>query len=188
MKLDGDKATVIARRKTADGTAVALWNDGTLTWGGIGRVIKGSPNARTPDQVREALRAGWLVVGDVELYDEREVTGLIEAARKVARRGGLPGDVRATFAAKNKLKLRPVWTTQEADRAGRPTVRVWRLPRISHPGLAVWDEVRGSHGRGRYQVMKEIGRTGAFNSTGVQFHDLDKLAEYLNETSNLRRR
>lgn len=181
------KPAVIARRKTFDDKAVSLWSDGSLTWG-MGFVIKGSPSARTPAQVDQALTAGWLVLGEIEVHDADEVPALIVAARKVARRGGLPGDVRKELA--REAPLRPIWTVIEADRAGRPLVRVWRLPRISHPGLAVWDEVRGSHGRGRYQVMQELrerGRgTDAYASTGMQFHDLGKLAAYLRETSQLR--
>jgi hypothetical protein len=185
---------IIARRKTADDKAVALWSDGSLTWGGVGTVIKGSPHARTAAQIEEALAAGWLVMGEVEAYDADEVPRLIEVARKVARRGGLPGDVRGEFAKSAPLK--PLWTVIEADRDGRPLVRAWILPRITHPGMAVWDEVRGSGGRGRYQVMREVTRgvpgqirggrgSGAYESTGFQFHDLAKLSQYLRETSQL---
>ena len=177
------KDEIVARRKTSDDKEVALWSDGSLTWGRW-NVIKGSPHARTPAQIEEALRAGWLVMGEIELYDAEEVPRLIEVARKVARRGGDPGDVRAEFA--KGAPLRPLWTIQEADRDGRPQVRVWRLPRLSHPDLAVWDEVRGSRGRGRYQVMREISRgSGTYASTGVQFHDLASLQKYLRETSQL---
>ena len=37
---------------------------------------------------------------------------------------------------------------------------VWRLPRLVAPGLAVWRE------RGRYMVMREIGRTGTYTAAG----------------------
>lgn len=190
------KDEIIARRKTADDKAVALWSDGSLTWGGVGTVIKGSANPRTAAQIEEALAAGWLVMGDVELYDADEVPRLIEVARKAARRGGLPGDVRREFA--KSAPLRPQWTVIEADRDGRPLVRAWVLPRLTHPGIAIWDEVRGSGGRGRYQVMREVTRgpapwlrggrgSGAYESTGFQFHDLEKLAQHLRETSQLGR-
>lgn len=177
------KDEIIARRQTADGKEVALWSDGSLTWGRW-NVIKGSPQARTPAQIEQALQAGWLVIGEIELYDSNEVPRLIEVARKIARRGGDPGDVRAEFA--KSAPLRPQWTVQEADRDGRPRVRVWRLPRLSHPGLAIWDETRGSRGRGRYQVMREIGRSsGTYEPTGIQFHDLASLQKHLRETSEL---
>ena len=180
------KAEIIARRRTSDGKEVALWNDGSLTWGRW-NVIKGSPNAKTPVQIEQALRAGWLFMGEVELYDADDVPRLIEVARKVAKRGGQPGDVRREFAKDAPLK--PQWQVQEADRQGRPTVRVWRLPRLSHPGMVIWDEVRGSHGA-RYRVMTEIverGRpSGTLADTGVQFKDLTSLSKYLRETSQLR--
>jgi hypothetical protein len=177
------KDEIVARRKTSDHKDVALWSDGTLTWGRIGTVIKGSPHARTPAQVKDALDAGWLVMGEVELYDADDVTRLIEVARKVAKRGGLPGDVRREFAKDAPLK--PVWEIQEADRDGKPTVRVWRLPRLSHPGLAVWDEVRGSHGK-RYQVMQEMQHGSGTYTSIAQFKDLASLSKYLRETSQLR--
>lgn len=180
------KPEVIARRKTADDKAVSLWNDGSLTWGAW-NVIKGSPNARTDAQIREALAAGWLVMGEIELYDAEDVPRLIEVTRKVARQGGDSGDVQREFAKVAPLK--PHWQVQETDRTGRHTVRVWRLPRLSHPGVVIWDEVRGSHGA-RYRVMTEImergRRSGTLADTGVRFNDLTSLSKYLRETSQLR--
>jgi hypothetical protein len=180
------KPEIIARRRTSDGKSVLLWNDGTLTWG-MYDAIKGSPRVRTDAQIREALDAGWLVMGEIELYEADEVPRLIEAARKVARRGGAVGDLRREFA--KDAPLRPHWVVQETDREGRPTVRVWRLPRMSHPGVVIWDEVRGSHGS-RYRVMTEImergRRSGTLADTGVRFKDLASLSKYLRETSELR--
>lgn len=179
-------AEIIAKRSTADGKHVLLWNDGTLTWA-LYNTIKGSPWPRTDAQIREALKAGWLVMGEVELYDAAEVPRLIEVARKIARRGGTPGDLRSAFAKSSPLK--PHWVVQETDRDGRPTVRVWRLPRISHPGVVIWDEIRGSRGA-RYHVMTEVmerGRpSGTLTSTGARFKDLTSLDKYLRETSVLR--
>jgi hypothetical protein len=186
------KDEVIARRKTADDKVVLLWSDGSLTWA-LGNVIKGSAHARTPGQVQEARSAGWLVMGEVELYDADEVPRLIEVARKAARRRGeaaLPGNVRGAFAKPASLK--PHWTTLETDRAGKPTIRVWRLPRLTHPGVAIWDTSRNA-GRGRYEVMTEVragglgqrSGGGTYAPTGVRFHDLDKLSQYLRETSAL---
>ena len=180
------KSEIIARRKTSDDKTVSLWNDGSLTWGAW-NVIKGSPSPRTDAQIREALDAGWLVMGEIELYDADDVPRLIEVARKVARRGVSAGDLRREFAKDAPLK--PKWQVQETDRQGRPTVRVWRLPRLSHPGMVIWDEVRGSHGA-RYRVMTEIierGRpSGTLSDTGVRFKDLTSLSKYLRETSELR--
>lgn len=180
------KPEIIARRRTSDGKSVLLWNDGTLTWG-MYDAIKRSPRAHTDEQIREALNAGWLVMGEIESYAAAEVPRLIEAARKVARRGGVVGDLRREFAKDSPL--RPHWVVQETDREGRPTIRVWRLPRMSHPGVVIWDEVRGSHGA-RYRVMTEImerGRgSGTLVDTGVRFKDLTSLSKYLRETSALR--
>jgi hypothetical protein len=176
------KDEIIGRGKTADGKSVQLWSDGTLTWG-LGNAIKGSPHARTPAQVEVARRAGWLVLGDVSIYDADEVSRLIAAARKIAARGGSPGDLRAEFARSEtrEERLTPVWVTQEADREGRPTVRVWKLPRLLYGGLAVWDDRRGTGTRGRYQVMREIGRTGTYTGPLVQFDDFDALSAYLRD-------
>lgn len=180
------KDEVIATRKTYDGKNISLWSDGSLTWGRLGTVIKGSPHARTTAQIQEARDAGWLVMGEVEVYDADEVPRLIEVARKVAKRGGRPGDVRAEFAKQTPIK--PHWTVIETDRNGKPLVRSWILPRLTHPGLAVWDEIRGSGGRGRYQVMREVARgSGTYEPTGFQFNDLDKLTQYLRGTSQLGR-
>jgi len=183
-KISGVKDEVIGRRKTADDKDVALWSDGTLTWGRLGTAIKGSPHARTPVQVEAARRAGWLALGEVELYDATEVPKLIAAARKVADRGGTPGELRAEFArsASRGERLVPTWTTIETDRDGRPLVRVWKLPRLLYGNLAVWDERRGrGASRGRYQVMREIGRSGTYVPTGHDFHDLQALSAWLRE-------
>lgn len=176
------KTTIIARRQSADDKTVALWSDGAIT-GGLGIYIKGSPCARTEAARVEALTAGWLVMGDVCLYDFSEVPSLIAAARKTARAGGDAGDMRRALAA--RPPLRPVWSVLETDRDGNPTLRVWRLPRVSHPGLAIWDDARG--GGGRYQVMTEIQRSGTFAPTGVRYHTLAEVATYLDETSALAR-
>lgn len=171
---------VIARRTTADGKTVVLWSDGSLTWGRMGTVIKGSPHARTPAQKQEAREAGWRVLGEVELYDAAEVPRLIAAARKVARSGGTPGDVRAEYArsGQREQRLTPVWKVYQTDRDGRPKVRVWRLPRLLYGGIVVWDETSP---RGRYHVMREIRGTGTLESTGIHFRDLDKLSAFLLE-------
>jgi hypothetical protein len=187
--LNGAKHGVIGRAKTYDDKVVLLHSDGTLTWA-LGNAIKGSPNARTAAAIEEARAAGWLVLGEVSIVNADDVSRLIAAARKVARKGGLPGDVRKELHKAAPLK--PHWATLEADRNGKATLRVWVLPRLSHPGLAVWDELRGSNGRGRYRVMQQMGRgrnngrgSDTYAPTGVQFHELASLQKYLNETSQL---
>lgn len=176
------KDEIIARRKTYDDKAIALWSDGSLTWGGIGRTIEGSPNAKTPAAREAALKAGWLVLGEVEVYDAEDVPRLIKAARKVAAKNGLPGDLRREFW--KDVPLRPHWETYQTDRDGKPTIRTWRLPRMSHPGLVVWDRVTGAK---RYEVMHTLSGRGSSTlaTTGVRFDTLPELAKYLRETSAL---
>lgn len=187
--LNGAKHGIIGRAKTYDDKVVLLHSDGTLTWA-LGNAIKGSPNARTAAGIEEARTAGWLVLGEVSIVEAADVPRLIEAARKVARKGGNPGDVRAELHKVAPLK--PHWTTLETDRDGKPTIRVWRLPRMSHPGIAVWDTLRNAS-HGRYEVMMEVragglgqrSGGGTYATTGVRFHDLTKLSKYLRETSQL---
>lgn len=150
----GDAAPhIVARRETADGHALALWSDGTWTWGALGRIVRGC--ALRP--VASDVTAGWLVAGEVALWDATEVPALIRAARRVAKRGELPGGLRAAMAPRG---LRATWDHQEIDRDGKPVVSVWRLPRILASGLAVIRE------RGRYRVMRRIGRTDTYEPAG----------------------
>ena len=69
--------------------------------------------------------------------------------------------------------VRPVWTTLETDRDGKPTVQCWKLPRLRWPGLAVWRE------KGRYSVWSEIGRSGSYSPSGLSFANLRELTRYL---------
>ena len=139
------RAEVIARRDTFDGKRVYLWSDGSLTWA-LGYAIRGSANPRTPAQIDAALRAGWLVLGEVEIVESDDVPRLIEAARWAADRSGMPGDVRSRFHA--RAPMRPQWTVLQTDRNSRPTLRAWVFHRLSGlAGMAIWNE------GGRYQVM-----------------------------------
>ena len=153
------KPHVTARRTTADGKHVLLWDDGALTWA-LGYAIRRAPKGGTPF----ARKVGRLVLGDVELYDAAEVPDLIEAARWAAVRSVLPGDMRRRYREITEPKgPRPAWTVISADRDGRPMVRVWKLPRLGWPGLAVW------HERGRYEVVREMQRgTGTYEATGFR--------------------
>lgn len=156
----------IAMKRTSDGVIVHLWPDGAITWA-LGVYIKGSPRPRT-DEAREiALRAGWLVMGEVEIYDASEVPDLIAAARWTAARGGNPGMLRARLHA--PARLMPYWVTIETDRSGAPVVQTWRLPRMRWPGLVVWRE------HSEYSVLREIGRTGTHNTTGFKARNLKDL-------------
>jgi hypothetical protein len=139
---------VIARRRTADGIGVDFWHDGAIT-GLFGRALPGVPVARPRSAEGLALTQATanLVAGEIELYDLADLPRLVDVARRVAKRGGLPGDLRAAFHAADEPTIRLVWTTYETDRDGAPTVRVARLDRIRWPGLVVW------HERGHYEVM-----------------------------------
>ena len=158
------KAHIIARRSTADGKHVLLWNDGMLTWA-LGYAIRGAARPRTAEQSAAALRAGWLVLGEVELYDSGDVSDLVTAARWVAARHGTPGDLRRRYAAMTAPRgPSPTWTVISTDRDGAPTVRAWRLPRLGGwDGLAVW------HERGVYEIVREVQRgTGTYENTGFR--------------------
>lgn len=156
-------AHTIARRSTADGKHVLLWDDGSLTWG-LGLSIRGSAFPRTREQSEMALRAGWLVLGDVELYDADEVSDLVRAARRVAVRSGLPGDVRAELARERAPKMPGAWTTLAVDNRGDVTERAWIFPRLSaYSGLAIF------HARGRYLVMTRFhGAADTYAPTGFE--------------------
>ena len=83
---------------------------------------------RTAQSLELALRAGWLTVNEACLYDLAEVPALYESARKVAARGGLPGDLRAEMHRPAAPAILLRWTVLSADRDGRPTCRVATLP------------------------------------------------------------
>lgn len=73
---------VIAKRHTSDGIIVKLWVDGAVTVGLNTYAIRGGS---TPASVRRALDAGWLVMSEVELYDQGELRQLCEASRRAVR-------------------------------------------------------------------------------------------------------
>lgn len=89
---------VIARRETLDGVRVEIWHDGAIT-GRIGRALPGVPIARprTDQSLMLARKTAALFSGEVELYDVAELPRLYDCARRVAARGGLPGDVRGLY-------------------------------------------------------------------------------------------
>lgn len=166
---------IIARRSTYDGKHVLLWDDGGLTWA-LGYAIRGSSRPRTEAGVRLARIAGRLVLGDVCLYHADDVPDLIRAARWAAARGALPGDMRKRYSEITALKgPMPQWTVLSADRDGRSTVRVWRLPRLGGwEGLAVW------HERGRYEIVREVQHgTGTYESTGFSAPTLGGVTDML---------
>ena len=163
-------ARFIATRRTAEDTIIHLWPNGAITWA-LGRYVQGSPHPRTEEQREEALRAGWLVMGEVELYDDHEVPALIAAARWTAKRGGDPGMMRKRLHAPGVMRL--VWTMFSADRDGKAIEEFARLPRLRWPGLVVFRK------RGEYSLWSEIGRSGSFTPTGIEFTNLRDLTAHL---------
>ena len=164
---DVSDGRIIASRKTADDKRIYLWSDGDLTWA-FGHAVSGVRLPRDGD-----LTVGWAVLGDVALYDAAEVPQLIKAAQK----GGSPGDIRRRFERTAKRRAQPrvrlFWEVLEADRDGRPKVRVAKLPRITFgPGLAIWNE------RGRYDVVRENPRgSNIYENTGFSFTTLGAALE-----------
>lgn len=169
----------VARRKTSDGIIVVMWSDGAIT-GALGRGLPGVPIARPRSAKGRAMsiQAAWLFMGEVELYDLADVGPLYAACRKVARLGGLPGDVRAQMRGLDQASPTPSWVVLSADRDGRPTERVWVLPRLRWPGLAVWDTCGSA--RGRYEIVAEVARgAGTYQTTGMRFRRLAQLFRHL---------
>lgn len=183
-------AHVLARRVTADGKHVLLWSTGELTWA-LGYAIRGAARPRSEKGRESALRAGWLVLGDVELYDADELPALIAAARWAADRDGLPGtmrqrlhDVRSRESVPSTL--RPVWRVQSTDVRGRWTVRTWTLHALSPwAGYVVWCE-RGclsKASRGQYTLCRVDGGPDRGDvtiiDTGFRFHRIADVQAHL---------
>lgn len=163
--------TRAATGTTADGHTVILWDDGLIT-GLLGFKIPGVP-------WRRDLETGFRFMGEVCLFDTDELGALYKAAR----RGGLPGDVRARAHQILNPPPKPTWEVTSANRDGRPTERFWRLPRLLYGGLVVWDHC--GHRRGpRYSVWK-IDRSGVCTPTGCAFRTLRDLGAYLESVALL---
>ena len=87
----GPGAHTIARRQTADGITVKLWSDGAVTAGINTYVIRGARS--DGHKLRAAVAAGWLVIGEVELYDHAELRALCVASRRaISQRSLAPRD------------------------------------------------------------------------------------------------
>jgi hypothetical protein len=172
---------IIARRKTADDIAVEFWHDGAIT-GRMGFKLPGVPvvRPRTDAAVSAARAVASLVAGQVELHELAELPRLVDCARRVAARGGSPGDLRAAFAATGERSLTLTWDIYATDRTGKPTVRVAKLDRIRWPGLVVW------HERGRYELLALRNGTAlgahnreALHTTGFSFESQRALFAHL---------
>lgn len=163
----------IATRRTADDREVYLWAGGALTQG-LGYALPGVPvtRPRTAEAREVAVRAGWLVLGEVELWEISELPALYAAARRVAARGGDPGDLRDAMAALDAPHIPIRWEVLSADATGRPTCRAGYLPRLRWPHLGVW------HEGGRYEVMT-LGSDGGWRGTGFVFTSQRELMRHL---------
>jgi len=168
----------IAKRATADGISVEMWSDGAIT-GRYGYGLPGVPvvRPRTEAAVEAALRAGRAFMDDVSIYSLREIAHLYATCRAQTA----PGAARARALRAQRPTLTPIWTITAVDRDGAPTERVWRLPRLLWPELAVWDHV--NHGRrGRYEVARAMGRDrgrDTYVTTGFSFRTLAELTQHL---------
>lgn len=142
-------STVIARRVTHDGVAVCLWDDGALT-GALGPRLRGLPMGGRASAIE--MRAGWLLMGDVGIYDAGELGRLYRAALWAAKRDGLPGAMRARFAEPGLPEL--VWEVESADSRGTTTERRCTLPRVVWPGsYTIIDEVNRKPRYGLWRLV-----------------------------------
>lgn len=157
---------------TADRRGVALCSRGAIV-GWHGHAFDGVPVARprSAEGLALALRAGWLLMGEVEIYDACELGELYAAAKRVAAWGGLPGDLRAEMQRISAPAIPLRWSVLSADRDGKPTCRVATLPRLRWPATQVW------HERGVYEVLYEQG--GALRSSGRRFTSQRDLCAFL---------
>lgn len=185
------KPHTIAHRTTADGIVVQLWDDGAIT-GAFGVGLRGVPMRRptTADGQHRARVAGRLLLGEACIWDAADLGELYRACEKAARLDGMPGTVRRMVREARAKAAIPTlrWTVTSTDRNGRATERQARLPRLSHPGMAVIDYCGGpGAARGRYVLVSVGGPHGdtAF-ATGLAFRNLRDLWAHLRSSTALR--
>lgn len=80
------KSEIMARRMTFDGHAVEFWTDGAVTV--RAHYVKGCGDARTAEGREQNIKAAWLLVGEVSLYEKSELPKAVQAARKAVRMTG----------------------------------------------------------------------------------------------------
>lgn len=78
---------IIARRRTADGKLLLAWSCGCVTRGHVGSMIIGRPRFLPRDLYasEDYMRALWLFLDEVALYDYAEVKDLMVAAKGAMR-------------------------------------------------------------------------------------------------------
>jgi len=167
---------VVRRCRTADDTGIAIWSNGAITLT-FGHAIKGLPLRAPKSDEQAQLRrdAARLFAGEVSLYSLEECADLYKAALTVAKRGGLPGDVRAEFARISEPTIRFAWTTLETDRRGDWVVQCARLDRFRWPGVAIWRT--RSHYEVLYVTRRPHGET--YSEAGLLFRDQRALTKHL---------
>ena len=176
------KAHVVARRRTADGREVEIHDDGAVT-GYYGVAIPGVPVARPRgiEAIERERAAAWLFADELCLYAYEELPALHAAARRVARRGGGPGDLRAAVAEASAPRVPIRWEVLATDNRGDVTCRFGVLPRLRWGGVGVW------HEHGVYEVMHRVHGDhgeGAWETSGFRFTSQRDLFRHLAGVGN----
>lgn len=154
-------AHVIARRQTADGADVVLWENGAIT-GALGLALPGVRVARprTREGRAAALALGWRIMGEVALYDAAELGALLQ-----------PGKARREIVFS--------WSVLATDPAGSPVERWSALPQDRWAGWCVFDFCgRDGSERGRYQIFRYVSDDTA-EPTGIVFQAQADLVSFL---------
>lgn len=116
-------------------------------------------------------RQDWSAFGAAKAFvDEVGTGGAQRALRRLHGVAGAEGRGPAKPSPPRRASF--VWTVEQADRDGRPTLRTCRLDRIRWPGLAVW------HERGVYELV-DIDRRGTCFPTGLRFRSQRALRAHL---------
>ena len=125
----------MASRKTSDEIVVLLWSDGSIT--GWVNALRGVPvrRPRSAEAHSLAVKAGWLLMGIVELYSLDELPDLYRACESVARNP--QRTVVDEFERLRESKIAFVWETTAADRDGRWTEQTARLDRMRWPNIVI---------------------------------------------------
>lgn len=176
---------VVSQRRTSDNITIMLWSTGMVS--SRFDTLPGVParRPRTADGQAKALAAGWLFMGWVELFELAELPDLYKACERVARRGGLPGDVGRELEAM-ALPDEPVlfmkFVTTSGDARGQWVEQVAVLDRIRWPGLRVLRTRAGYEVFYESQFKSYAGMRfpdPAHMSTGFKCSNRRELARYL---------
>lgn len=172
----------VTKRRLYSGEVLTLWADGDLTDTSSFRVA-GWSLPRSVDGKRQALAAGWLLMGEAEIFELDELPALIKAAKWGAKRDAIPGDVRAKASEILRRAAAPVpsWEVTEADSRGATVARQWRPSRLSPWGrYGVIDDRRMREGR--YLLAPLVGPDTI--GRGLHFRRLGDLLDFMAEPGN----